>query len=57
MQELRRRTNPDDMTVIEQLINVKEQICDKFCKYRNEKMISQETLDAICEHDCPMRKL
>lgn len=57
MAENRRRNNPSEMTVTEQIAEVKEQICDRFCRYRNDKMISQENLDAICEFDCPMRKL
>ena len=57
MAENRRRNNPWDMTIPEQLAQVKEQMCDRFCKYRNNKLISQETLSAICEFDCPLRKL
>lgn len=57
MAQNRRRNNPSEMTVTEQIAQVKEQMCDSFCRYRNDKLISQETLDAICEHDCPMKKL
>lgn len=57
MAENRRRNNPLDMTVTEQIIKVREEMCDRFCKYRNDKLISQETLSAICEFDCPLRKL
>ena len=60
MAENRRRNNPSEMTVTEQIAQVKEQICDEFCKYTDNKKhgrICQETLEAICEHDCPLRKL
>lgn len=57
MGENQRRNNSNDMTVTEQIIKVREEMCDRFCKYRNDKLISQETLDAICEFNCPLRKL
>lgn len=57
MSQNRRRNNPQDMTITEQILKAKEEICDKFCKYTDNGRICQETLDAICEHDCPLRKL
>ena len=57
MAENRRRNNPSEMKITEQISQIKEVMCDKFCKYTDNGRICQETLDAICEHDCPLRKL
>ena len=54
-----RRNNPEDMTVTEHLHKIKEEICDNICKSREKggRLYSQEQLDEVCEHDCPLRKL
>ena len=60
MAENRRRNNPSEMTVTEQIAEVKEKMCDRFCRYTNIKKrgeISQETLEDICDHDCPLNSL
>ena len=61
MSRNRRRNNPQDMTICEQLEKIKEGVCDDICKYRNSKeyrgILSQESLEEICEHDCPLNKL
>ena len=61
MSQNRRRNNPQDMTIYEQIEKMKEEVCDSICKYRNSKeyrgIYSQETLDEVCEHECPLRKL
>lgn len=61
MSENRRRNNPEDMKVSEMVAKIKEEVCDNICKYRNSKeyrgIYSQETLDEICEHECPLIKL
>lgn len=60
MNENRRRNNPIDMTLSEQILKAKEEMCDGFCKYTDVKkrgQISQETLDTICKYDCPLNKL
>lgn len=61
MSRNRRRNNPQDMTIYEQLEKIKEEVCDGICKYRNSKdyrgLISQESLEEICKHDCPLNKL
>ena len=56
----RRRNNPAEMSVTEQILKVKETMCYEFCKYtdvRRRGEVSQETLDSICEYDCPLNKL
>jgi hypothetical protein len=49
------------MTISEQLEQIKEEVCDDICKYRNSKdyrgLMSQESLEEICKHDCPLNKL
>lgn len=61
MSQNRRRNNPVDMTIYEQIEKMKEEVCDSICKYRNSKeyrgIYSQETLDEVCEQECPLRKL
>lgn len=60
MAENRRRRNPNDMTLSEQILKAKETMCNEYCKYTDVKRrgeISQETLDDICEYDCPLNKL
>ena len=57
MAENRRRRNPNDMTLSEQILKAKETMCSEYCKYTDLKRrgeISQETLDVICEYDCPL---
>lgn len=60
MAENRRRNNPLEMTLSEQILKAKETMCREYCKYTDVKrrgQISQETLDEICEYDCPLNKL
>lgn len=60
MAENRRRRNPKEMTLSEQILNAKEIMCNDFCKYtdvRRRGEVSQETLDSICEYDCPLNRL
>ncbi|MBQ1571532.1 MAG: hypothetical protein IIZ78_10440 [Clostridiales bacterium] len=61
MSRNRRRNNPQDMTICEQLEQIKEEVCDDICKYRNSKdyrgLMSQESLEEICKYDCPLNKL
>lgn len=55
-----RRNNPLDMTVTEQIIKVREEMCDGYCKYpdvRKHGLISQESFEAVCKYDCPLNKL
>lgn len=51
----RRRNNKADMTVCEQICQVKEEICDKYCKFPSIAP-KQEHLDNICR-TCPLNKL
>lgn len=55
-----RRNNPLDMTIKEQIEKVKEEICDKICKYDAglyAGTINVEELGQICENKCPLRRL
>ena len=55
-----RRNNPAEMTVTEQILKIREEVCDNYCKYRDsvsQKQISQETFTTVCEYDCPLNKL
>lgn len=55
-----RRNNPAEMTVTEQILKIREEICDNYCKYRDlvsQKQISQKTFETVCEYDCPLRKI
>lgn len=58
--ENQRRNNPSDMTATEMILKVKEEVCDKICKYRAPKYkgyLTQEDLEEICERECPLKKL
>lgn len=60
MAQNRRRNNPVDMTLSEQILKAKEIMCNDFCRYTDHRKrgdCSQELLDDICEHDCPLNKL
>ena len=60
MNENRRRNNPADMTLTEMIIKAREEMCSGYCRYTDLKkrgQIRQETFDAICNYDCPLRKL
>ena len=60
MSQNRRRNNPLDMTIEEQIIKAREEVCDSICKYKDQKRhgkLSQHTLDEICKHDCPLKTL
>lgn len=60
MEHNRRRNNPIEMTLSEQILKAKSEMCREYCKYTDVKRrgeISQETLDDICEYDCPLNKL
>ena len=49
-----RRNNVGDMTIREQLSKAKEDICEKYCKYRTK--LKGEDLNEVCR-DCPVRKI
>lgn len=59
-----RKNNIQDMTITEQIENVKEQICDKYCKFPE---LSEQTIDDPDEafewlqhnhcNDCPLNRL
>ena len=49
-----RRNNVGDMTIREQLSKIKEDICEKYCKYRAK--LKGKDLNEVCR-DCPVRKI
>lgn len=49
-----RRNNVCDMTIREQLSKTKEDICEKYCKYKDK--LKGKDLDEVCR-DCPVRKI
>lgn len=58
-----RKNNKSDMTVVEQIVAIREDICSYCCKYRDEarQMYDDRTAQLIyiqryC-HECPMGKL
>ena len=51
----RRRNNKANMTVCEQICQVKEEMCDKYCKFPSIAP-KQEHLDNI-SRTCPLNKL
>lgn len=65
MSQNRRRNNPQDMTIYEQLEKIKEEMCDRYCKYRdrfrndadsNLSILNQEQMDCLC-NCCPLTRL
>lgn len=55
----RRRNNPLEMTIMEQIEKVKEDCCEENCKHLEKARsghISNEELGVICE-ECPLSKL
>jgi hypothetical protein len=60
MAQNRRRNNQLDMSITEQILKAREEMCSEYCKYTDIKkhgQISQESLDMICKYDCPLNKL
>lgn len=59
MDQNRRRNNPQDMTIYEQIEKIKEEVCTRYCRYslrnRNGHM-SNKLLDDTCNR-CPLNKL
>ena len=55
MSENRRRNNRAEMSVTEQLLEIKEEICDKYCHYR-KTYVYQSDIDEKCE-SCPLARL
>lgn len=59
MSRNRRRNNPQDMTICEQLEKIKEEVCDRYCKYTSENrngILGDYFFEDICNH-CPLNKL
>lgn len=50
-----RRNNVAEMTIMEQLESIKEQMCDKYCHYRLT-YLNQSDLDEKCEQ-CPLNRI
>lgn len=49
-----RRNNVGDMTIREQLTVTKEDICEKYCKYKDK--LKGKDLNEVCR-ECPVRKI
>ena len=55
-----RMNNPEEMTIVEQLEAIAEEVCDRYCKYPGkveEGLMSEKLLEEICKEDCPFRKI
>lgn len=58
-----RKNNLEDMTVIEQIENIKEKICDDYCKYREDAFSKNKDTDKAEDYlldycdNCPVRRL
>ena len=58
-----RRNNADRMTVVEQVVKIKDDICQYVCKYK--EMVEEEYSDYVLRcaklqgycHNCPVEKL
>ena len=51
-------TLSDELT--SQIIEVRKMMCEKFCKYTHDKhhgKLTQETLEEICNLECPLSKI
>lgn len=58
-----RRRNADRMTIVEQLVNIREQVCIYSCIYKrqveeayDDEELRKAVLQGYC-HDCPLTKL
>lgn len=65
MDQNRRRNNLQDMSIVEQIEKIKEEMCDKYCKYRDQfrnglnpdlSILNQEQMDCLCNY-CPLTRL
>ena len=59
MSQNRRRNNPQDMSIVEQLEKIKEEVCDRYCRYTSRNRnghLSNKLFDDICNR-CPLNKL
>ena len=48
----------DELT--NKIIEARKRMCEEFCRYTNEKhhgKLTQETLEEICDLDCPLNKI
>ena len=58
-----RKNNKADMTIVEQLEQIKEKMCDEYCIYRSMAFSTNKDVDAAEEYlaeyckDCPMNNL
>ena len=51
-----RKNNKQDMTIVEQLIRVQEEICDKYCKYPSLESPNDDGVCKACE-TCPLGRI
>lgn len=58
-----RKVNPNRMTVVEQLVSIREATCDYACKHKErveqeqkDPLIQKVVIQGYC-HDCPLAKV
>ena len=63
LESVMRKRNVERMTVVEQLVNIREQVCIYACKYKedicrkyHDEIIQKTMLQQYC-HGCPLTKL
>lgn len=44
------------ITITDTIEEIKEEMCDKYCRHRHDPAMTQEALDCICEK-CPLTRL
>lgn len=58
-----RKNNKQDMTIMEQLEQIKAKMCDEYCIYRSMAFSTNKDVDAAEEYlagyceECPMKNL
>lgn len=55
-----RKNNINDMTIMEQLLKVSDEMCDDYCKYHDKYNIKSKEeakeMEKICKH-CPLGRI
>lgn len=58
-----RKNNKQDMTIVEQLEQIKEKMCEEYCIYRSMAFSTNKDVDAAEEYlaeyceECPLNEL
>lgn len=58
MSQNRRRNNPQNMSIMEQIEEIKEEMCDNYCRYTAMSCddVSAEQMESYCK-SCPLTRL